>query len=104
MRREEIRKTLTDRAARLVDRVERIGADLASPKHPDWDERAIELENEEVLERLDEAERRELEAIRDALARLEAGTYGTCSSCGTKIAPARLEALPYTVVCVRCAS
>ncbi len=48
------------------------------------------------------AERR-LEAIDEALARAEAGTYGTCTVCGTAISPDRLAALPATPVCVNCA-
>lgn len=39
-----------------------------------------------------------------ALARLEAGTYGRCSSCGEPIAPARLEARPWAATCIACAT
>jgi DnaK suppressor protein len=38
-----------------------------------------------------------------ALAKLDEGTYGLCDSCGRPIAPARLEALPDSVLCVECA-
>jgi RNA polymerase-binding transcription factor DksA len=41
----------------------------------------------------------ELEA---ALERLDAGTYGTCERCGEAIAPARLEVLPATALCITC--
>jgi RNA polymerase-binding protein DksA len=37
-----------------------------------------------------------------ALARLEAGTYGRCTSCGRQVAPERLEALPWTALCIDC--
>jgi RNA polymerase-binding transcription factor DksA len=40
----------------------------------------------------------------EALRRIEAGTYGTCESCGQAIAKARLEAIPYTRFCVKCAA
>jgi RNA polymerase-binding transcription factor DksA len=40
---------------------------------------------------------------RAALDRMDAGTYGACESCGTMIAKARLEAIPYTRYCVECA-
>jgi len=43
-----------------------------------------------------------LEQVRDALGRLDAGTYGKCESCGEPIDPARLEALPYLTLCLRC--
>ncbi|HEY8543684.1 MAG TPA: TraR/DksA C4-type zinc finger protein [Acidimicrobiales bacterium] len=43
-----------------------------------------------------------IEEIEDALARLDAGTYGICEGCGQPIAPARLEAIPETRTCVNC--
>lgn len=46
---------------------------------------------------------RELDQIRRARAALDAGTYGTCESCGDAIADARLEARPASTRCVRCA-
>jgi DnaK suppressor protein len=39
-----------------------------------------------------------------ALAKLDEGTYGRCDACGEPIAPARLEALPDSVLCVDCAA
>ena len=39
-----------------------------------------------------------------ALAKLDEGTYGLCDACGEPIAPARLEALPDSVLCVACAA
>ncbi|PON13473.1 hypothetical protein C2W62_34165 [Candidatus Entotheonella serta] len=42
--------------------------------------------------------------IQAALKRLDSSTYGTCMSCDSQIAPARLEALPYAVQCIDCAS
>lgn len=39
-----------------------------------------------------------------ALARVDAGTYGTCERCGSPIGAARLEALPAARLCIRCAS
>ena len=39
-----------------------------------------------------------------ALARLNAGTYGTCARCGSPIAPERLAARPATQTCVSCAA
>lgn len=51
---------------------------------------------------------RELEAIlRDvdgALRKLEEGTYGICDRCGRLIPDERLEARPWSVLCVDCAA
>jgi DnaK suppressor protein len=44
----------------------------------------------------------QLELVEAALARLEAGTFGTCLRCGKAIAPARLEALPWAAYCIEC--
>jgi len=43
-----------------------------------------------------------LQAIEEALARLDKGTYGTCRDCGEPISPARLHAIPWTRVCITC--
>jgi DnaK suppressor protein len=43
-----------------------------------------------------------LQAIEEALFRLEKGTYGICRDCGDPIASARLEAIPWTRVCISC--
>lgn len=43
-----------------------------------------------------------LQAIEEALARLDKGTYGTCRDCGEPISPARLNAIPWTRVCITC--
>ncbi|MGH9026126.1 MAG: TraR/DksA family transcriptional regulator, partial [Acidimicrobiia bacterium] len=41
-----------------------------------------------------------LQDIEDALAKFEAGTYGTCEQCGNEIQPARLEAMPAARLCI----
>lgn len=43
-----------------------------------------------------------LQATEEALLRMEKGTYGICRDCGDPIAPARLEAIPWTRVCIEC--
>ena len=43
-----------------------------------------------------------LQAIEEALQRMQAGTYGVCRDCGESIAPARLSAIPWTRVCITC--
>jgi DnaK suppressor protein len=43
-----------------------------------------------------------LAQVTDALERFEQGSYGICERCGIEIDPARLEALPYAILCLRC--
>jgi RNA polymerase-binding transcription factor DksA len=101
---EDVKRTLEDRLAQLDARVSKIEKDLRKPGSKDWTERATERENEEVLDQLNATERGEIEAIQAALERLREGRYTTCSKCGESIVLRRLEALPYTSLCVSCAS
>jgi DnaK suppressor protein len=43
------------------------------------------------------------EKLERALAKLAEGSYGSCDRCGAQIAPARLEAVPESVLCIDCA-
>jgi RNA polymerase-binding protein DksA len=45
-----------------------------------------------------------LDEVEEALAKLEAGSYGVCEECGKPINPARLEAKPAARYCIDCAS
>ncbi len=44
-----------------------------------------------------------LESVDGALQRVEDGTYGVCEECGEPIPSERLDAIPFTPFCVRCA-
>ena len=44
----------------------------------------------------------DLQKIDHALADLDAGRYGICAECGTRIAPKRLKALPFASLCIDC--
>lgn len=99
-----LRSELQTRLAALKGRVSKIEGDLKKRAHPDSEERATERENDEVLEGLSTQERSEISQIETALQRIDAGTYGECESCGAKIDPKRLKALPYAIHCIQCAS
>ena len=43
-----------------------------------------------------------LQAIEEALMRFDKGTYGACRDCGDEIAAPRLNAIPWTRVCITC--
>ena len=43
-----------------------------------------------------------LQAIEEALERIDNGTYGVCRDCSKPIARARLDAIPWTRVCITC--
>jgi DnaK suppressor protein len=69
---------------------------------PDPNDRASresEIENEL---RMRDRERKLIPEIEQALARIEAGTFGQCLSCGQPISEARLRARPVTALCIDC--
>ncbi|MEZ5419715.1 MAG: TraR/DksA family transcriptional regulator [Vicinamibacterales bacterium] len=99
-----IRSDLERRLHTLSRRVDRISDDLRRTADRDWQERAIELQNDDVLEGLDDASRAEAAAIQAALRRIDAGTYGQCARCGRAVGDARLQALPFATTCVTCAN
>ncbi len=51
-----------------------------------------------------ETEEDTLSQVEMALERVEEGAYGTCVECEGRIPKTRLNALPYTPYCVKCAS
>lgn len=109
MKKAEVRKyedKLLAKQASLSDRLQRLTSDIRRAKgalNADFAEQAVELENNEVVDKIDDATRLELANIALALEKIAAGTYGTCSKCGEPIAAKRLEALPETPHCTGCA-
>jgi DnaK suppressor protein len=92
--RADIARADSDIAERLTDSVRDAGDDQA-----DAGTKAFEREHELALTQharvlLDQSER--------ALARIDAGTYGVCESCGEPIGKARLLAFPRATLCVEC--
>jgi RNA polymerase-binding transcription factor DksA len=71
------------------------------PGHP------ADLGNASFEEELDltllEHEAQTLHECQNALARIEAGTFGLCEECRRKIPRARLQAMPYVRHCLSCA-
>ena len=96
-------KILQDRRAYLEDKLRTYEASLEQQKSADFEERATETENDEVIEDLGNAGLAEIRMIDAALKRIEDGTYGTCPTCGNQISVERLEALPHTPLCRFCA-
>ncbi len=103
-----VRAALDDEKAKLIHQLEELGANPDGDLRTDLDlgegfadAAAITAERSEILgliERMVE----ELRSVEVALARLNAGTYGTCQACGKEISPERLEFRPNAVLCVEC--
>ena len=100
---EERRKAMTDRLAELDDRLHEIGEELDSHQSKDWGELAVEREEDEVLEQMGVSGQNEIRMIKAALQRMDDGEYGFCAKCGEEIQPERLDVVPYTPFCRKCA-
>ena len=61
---------------------------------------ATDTYDRELDEGLGDDAERVLGKIEAALGRIDAGTFGTCEVCGGKIPEERLEAIPYTTLCI----
>lgn len=100
VRLQEMKQELVERVARthrhLHQREERVSGDFS--------EQSQEMENQELVYNLDQEGREELKMIDDALALIESGGYGECQSCGKGIDDARMNAVPYTKLCIGCAA
>ena len=90
----EIAEQLQARLADLLERAEEIEDDLRHPLDADSSEQAVDLADDEAIEGVDNVLRAEIAQIRNALLRIENGTYGTCAKCGSEIGAARLAARP----------
>lgn len=104
---QEIKEKLKIRREELVERINRVEKNLRhseSPLDDDFAEQAVERENDDVLEILLENMRNEVFQIDHAISLTEQGTYGVCEYCGKEINEKRMTALPYTNVCINCAT
>jgi DnaK suppressor protein len=94
-RRGELRK-------RLGLELEELGHVKHSSASGDAADAAFDASGEEIASTLAELEAKELAQIERALRRLKGGTYGKCEVCSIKIPVARLNALPFSTLCVKC--
>lgn len=56
----------------------------------------------DLVASLNGRERRELDEIQEAMARLETGSFGACEICGASISLPRLRAIPWARHCLAC--
>ena len=101
-----VRTQLNKRRADLVNRLRRLTEDARHTRglSADFEEQAVELENDDVVVNLDNAVRTEILQIRKAIDRLDSDQYGHCEACHRPIPAKRLEALPYATRCLKCES
>ena len=99
-----IESQLEERRKALLERLEKVKRDVTAEHSADWSEQAQERQNDEVLEAIGNESREELNKVSLALERIAKDEYNVCSRCGNDIAIDRLKAVPYTSLCIKCAS
>lgn len=93
----EKREELVERRALGVS-----GDDPGVREPSDLADEARRVSEDEVTERLRQTDSRLLRAIEEALGRIKRGTFGVCASCGRPIGRTRLQAVPWTRLCLEC--
>ncbi|MGQ9606791.1 MAG: TraR/DksA family transcriptional regulator [Thermogutta sp.] len=93
-RREALRRALAGDLSLLKEIKTEAGGDIV--------DFALDSVQDEISSKLAELESRELLRVEKALQRMEEGQYGICEGCGCSIPLARLTALPYATLCIKC--
>jgi DnaK suppressor protein len=65
-------------------------------------DKAAESYTKEFMFGKSSGHRHTLQLIREALDRVEEGSYGMCAHCENAIQSRRLEAVPWTKLCIQC--
>ena len=78
------------------------GMTSANENFPDPTDRASLEADRNFLLRIRDRESKLIKKIKQALDRIENGTYGICESCGEEISVKRLKARPVTTQCIEC--
>jgi len=102
---ESFEKVLYAKRGDLRKRIEQQRAQMTAERDPD-DEAAQAVwtvERELAMANLDR-DTRTLAEVEAALRSIDAGSYGICVRCEGEISDARLHALPWTRLCLECAS
>ena len=97
----EFKVTLKSRQIELAQMMRKRDG-IAIEKTPDaLDETQLATERELATRNL-ERESKLLRSVRQALSRIDEGTYGICLNCEEEIGTKRLNALPWTPLCITC--
>ncbi|RJX34462.1 MAG: RNA polymerase-binding protein DksA [Desulfarculus sp.] len=101
---EFFRKLLQEKLDDLLKEAERTVAGMTDSKEnfPDPTDRAAMESDRNFLLRIRDRERKLISKIREAMERIEDGSYGICESCGEDISEKRLKARPVTTLCIDC--
>ena len=95
---------LSNRLDSLIQEAEKTVSGMIDGKEtfPDPTDRASMESDRNFLLRIRDRERKLILKIKDALERVNDGTFGICEVCGEEISEKRLKARPVTTLCIDC--
>ncbi len=101
---EFFRELLKERLQTLLGEAEKTVNGMTNDKDtfPDPTDRANLETDRNFLLRIRDRERKLILKIKDALARIDDGSFGICEECGDEISEERLKARPVTTLCIAC--
>ena len=101
---EFFRELLNERVKTLLEEAEKTVSGMTNDKDtfPDPTDRANLETDRNFLLRIRDRERKLILKIKEALARIDDGTFGICEECGEEISEERLRARPVTTLCIQC--
>ena len=102
---EKCRLELLRQLSEAMTEAERTVADMTTVEEenfPDPTDRALLESNRNFTLRLRDRERKLVAKIKQAIMRIESGTFGICEGCGGDIEEKRLVARPVTSLCFDC--
>ena len=99
-RREQLQGTIKHHDLSGASLLDETGELMSSSSDNHLADTATETYERELDEGLEEDAERQLREVETALDRIENGTYGRCEVCGLEIPEERLEAIPWTTMCI----
>ncbi len=102
----DFKKILLDRRRQLMEDRDQAEAvwDRSHETEIEFEETAAKAQRAREFDILQEREYAEIGAIDRALGKIDSGGFGECENCGAPIGEKRLEAIPWTTLCIECAS
>ncbi|MFP4040695.1 MAG: RNA polymerase-binding protein DksA [Desulfosudaceae bacterium] len=98
------KELLTNRLNELLEQADDTVADMTSDDEsfPDPTDRAAHESDRNFMLRIRDREHKLIKKIKEALQRIEEGTFGQCEICEEDISLKRLKARPVTTRCIKC--
>jgi DnaK suppressor protein len=98
--RKRLQRTIENHDLGGASLVEETGELMSGSQDNHMADTATQTYERELDEGLEEDARGRLRQVENALARIESGEYGRCEVCGKEIPVERLEAVPWTTLCI----